>query len=424
MLPLLAAIFLWSIFHIWRLRLNDKIRARLNPSWESLRKHFGVKKLRPGWRSEKLISKAINGAFLGSTYDWCSVAFFLGWLGLFLQLKAFELFERPAFATLYKILFCSVILLILISAFRLAHTWQELRRFLLELKRQRANVVFTRVKQDWPSIWYYGSEDPDWDYMVRSDETLRQLRKDMGNDSPFLDAQDRVAQTVTKIRRTRRKLQDVSFWYRPRLDKLEAKGHYCQLENYVQEAQERLAETLNLALDRLRKAWKEESPWLEEEDSEEKREDRPVIVHCKEQTDGVPGWQKLLEKYVALRYVAFIRAVIARIRLLLIFLAVSFSLALISLLIYSFEPHRALIWLVTAIFVVIGYISVSVLMQIHRDPILSRITGTKPNELGLMFYVRIAALGVPPALTLLATHFPSIGRFVVSFLQPGLEALK
>jgi hypothetical protein len=116
--------------------------------------------------------------------------------------------------------------------------------------------------------------------------------------------------------------------------------------------------------------------------------------------------------------------VLARIRTLLIFLAVSFSLVLISLVIYTFEPHRALIWWVTAIFIVIGFIVVSVLMQMHRDPILSRITGTKANELGLTFYIRIAALGAAPLLTLLATHFPSIGRYFVSFLQPGLEALK
>jgi hypothetical protein len=107
-----------------------------------------------------------------------------------------------------------------------------------------------------------------------------------------------------------------------------------------------------------------------------------------------------------------------------IFLPVSFSLALISLAIYSFEPHRGLIWSVTALFVGIGFIMLTVLMQMHRDPILSRITGTKPNELGLTFYVRIAALGIGPLLTLLATHYPSISRYVVSFLQPGLEALK
>jgi hypothetical protein len=67
---------------------------------------------------------------------------------------------------------------------------------------------------------------------------------------------------------------------------------------------------------------------------------------------------------------------------------------------------------------------VTVLMQVHRDPILSRITGTQANDLGLDFYIRIFTLGVVPLLTLLSVHFPAIGRSLVSFLQPGLEALK
>ena len=75
-------------------------------------------------------------------------------------------------------------------------------------------------------------------------------------------------------------------------------------------------------------------------------------------------------------------------------------------------------------FAIVGFITVEVLIQVHRDPILSRITGTHPDELGLAFYVRIVSLGVVPLLTLLSTHFPAIGRSLVSFLQPGLEALK
>jgi hypothetical protein len=63
-------------------------------------------------------------------------------------------------------------------------------------------------------------------------------------------------------------------------------------------------------------------------------------------------------------------------------------------------------------------------MQAHRDPVISRITGTQPNELGWQFFVRIATLGAVPLLTLLATHFPSIGRYLLSFFQPGLEAIK
>jgi hypothetical protein len=64
------------------------------------------------------------------------------------------------------------------------------------------------------------------------------------------------------------------------------------------------------------------------------------------------------------------------------------------------------------------------MMQAPRDTILSHITGTKPNELGFDFYLRIFTLGVVPLLTILATHFPSIGHFLTSFLQPGVNALK
>jgi len=62
--------------------------------------------------------------------------------------------------------------------------------------------------------------------------------------------------------------------------------------------------------------------------------------------------------------------------------------------------------------------------QLHRDPILSRVTGTVGNALDLHFYVRLVAFGALPLLTLLATHFPAIGHYLVSFLQPSLEALK
>jgi hypothetical protein len=47
-----------------------------------------------------------------------------------------------------------------------------------------------------------------------------------------------------------------------------------------------------------------------------------------------------------------------------------------------------------------------------------------PVLLDLHFYLRLVAFGGVPLLTLLATHYPSIGRYLVGFLQPSLEALK
>jgi hypothetical protein len=165
-------------------------------------------------------------------------------------------------------------------------------------------------------------------------------------------------------------------------------------------AQDFFAKTLNNVLDGLSAIWA-----------------LPVEVQ-----KGI-AWRKLLEKYVALRWAAFIRGVIGRIRLLIIFLAVSFSLAMISLVVYSFEPHREVLWAVTAVFMAIGLIIVKVLIEMHRDPVLSYITNTKPGQLDSTFFLHLT-LGVAPLLTLLATYFPGIGRYVISFLQPGLEALK
>ncbi len=131
-----------------------------------------------------------------------------------------------------------------------------------------------------------------------------------------------------------------------------------------------------------------------------------------------------MEEFVAWRYEGFIRTVLGHMKHSLMFLAVAFSLVLISLNLYAFEPHDSLLWSLTVIFIVLGALTIVSLMQIHRDPILSRMSGTTPNDLGLDFYVRIVSFGAAPLITLLATHFPSIGRYVTSFLQPGLEALK
>ncbi len=417
MLPLLAVIYLAAIFYAWHLRFNDKVRPRLNPSDKGTEGDSGKGKLRPGWRSEKFIVDAINNDRRNALWAGCM---FVIWALVFDPFR-FAPFESPWFQKVYGWLFCIVILLILASGFRLALVWRKLRRFLLELNRQRVRIVFSRLKgEDWPSIWFYGSEDADWDYMVRSEEIILQLKN--GGDSSTATWPDGDT-AIKNIRRERRKLQEESFDMRV-LHTFTRSRHDGQIEKYFCRAQDYLATILNRALDALQEIWHKQPPWVEEED-EEPASTNGVVVHCcKEEVDTATGWQRQLEKYVALRYVAFIRGVIARIRLLVIFLPVSFSLALISLSIYSFEPHRELIWSVTALFVGIGCIMLTVLMQMHRDPILSRITGTKPNELGLTFYVRIAALGIGPLLTLLATHYPSISRYVVSFLQPGLEALK
>jgi hypothetical protein len=446
MLPLLASVYIGAIFYIWHLLFNDKIRPRLNPSWGKspeentlgvrLRRFFfedhqltetnpswdksceksalrltvrrllcdckshldqrpeqvsDEKKLRPGLRSEPLIAEAVNqdvhNVLIG-------VLILTLWVLVFRQ-PQFELFERHSFQWLFETLFGLVMLLILVSGFRLARIWQKLQKFLQDLNRQRAGRVFSHLEfKGWTYLWFYGSEDPDWDYMLRSFEVLQELWKTPERPS-CSEAVDAAIKYIRKIRRDQQKEGLGAF--HP-FEIAETDG---ELENALNDAEDLLAATLNDVLDRMLVIWG----------------DPPSTPK------GVQR-QKLLEKYAALRWFSFIRAVVARIRLLILFLAIGFSLALFSLVIYSFEPHQELLWSVTALFIAIGLIVVTVLIQMHRDPILSRIVGTEPGKLDLKFYERIIALGVAPVLTLLATHFPSIGQYVVSFLKPGLEAMK
>jgi hypothetical protein len=55
---------------------------------------------------------------------------------------------------------------------------------------------------------------------------------------------------------------------------------------------------------------------------------------------------------------------------------------------------------------------------------MSRITDTKANELGRTFFLRVAQYGALPLVTLLSSQFPEINRFLFSWLQPAIDAIK
>jgi hypothetical protein len=97
----------------------------------------------------------------------------------------------------------------------------------------------------------------------------------------------------------------------------------------------------------------------------------------------------------------------------------SFVLAIVAWNSYPFEPRRLINWLFTILLVVFCVPIIWVFAQMHRDPILSRITDKKPNELGWDFYLRVASFGAVPVLTWLAYNYPAIGSVLFKLFQPG-----
>jgi hypothetical protein len=132
----------------------------------------------------------------------------------------------------------------------------------------------------------------------------------------------------------------------------------------------------------------------------------------------------LAEGFVALHYSLFLLYGMRQIQNLLWFPSIGFVLLMFSLNSYSFQSPqwigRFLLLLLVAITLTLG----SCLIEIERDPILSRIAGTNPGELNAPFYLKLARYGALPVFGLLASLFPSISNVLFSWMQPALEALK
>lgn len=446
MLTLLAVMYCWSIVEVWRIRFNNRQRPRLELGQTGF----------PGGFSEQPIASAVSRFFLGRPYVVAFFVIFAFWLALFDPLHPFQSFEDRAFSFVYTALFAVAMAMMLSCGLRLWEVWSMLRGLLQELERTPLRLAFGRLRGfRWYSIWRQGGDEDQWINMSRSLEAIRQIKKcdsiaqESRTDSPsgatadsgglngdvekLEEAAKEIRLCLPEIRRRKitwvfshclREYQDASrcpgdaeaddVKKRPLVDLL------YEIEQQFLRVQHGFANVLKTVMQELQKKWSERCLVLVEHE-ELQSDDHPTAAP--EELSDEKHLQQL-EEYAALRYLAFIRGVLWHIRHLLFFLVFSFTLVLISLNVYSFEPHKTLVWSFTATFCVVGFVIVLVLAQLHRDQILSRATGTKPNELGGEFYVRVIALGAIPLLTLVATHFPSIGHYLLSYLQPGLQALK
>ena len=437
MIPLLVAVYAWTLFEVWRLRFNDTMRPRLFTSEALLAPEARQKRTErnyPGINTEEPIANAIKAYWLKGGYVALFVAAFIVWLSSLHPTDPFVLFDGRSFAKLYGVLFCLVVALMLSAGLRMMQIWASLRLLLAELDRSPVRKTFVRLKERSWSFWRQGGEAAEWAYMARSLEAADRLRC-VGSLVSAEDLPGAVQKNVNEVREKLAKfhrsrplfanahsLVEYVRELRRKADLKSRDAADCTcvesvrtLETAIETLQRSLAGALERTLDVLHSMWAEWPNRLRDSTSDDSSK-AAWALGAKQQA--------CVEEFVALRYVAFVRGALGHLRHVMIFVAISFSLVLISLNIYSFEPHRSLIWSFTAIFVVTGFMVVGVLMQLHRDPIMSRITHTPAHSLDLHFYLRIVAFGAVPLLTLLATNFPSVGRYLISFLGPSLEALK
>ena len=152
-------------------------------------------------------------------------------------------------------------------------------------------------------------------------------------------------------------------------------------------------------------------------------EARELTLHAAP-AEEEPAHIRLAEEFVAIRYVSLIRAVLVNVRHLMTFVTCAFVLSMVAWYSYPFQPRTEIDAAFTALLLCMGAGMVWVLAQIHRDPILSRLTRTNANELGFDFYMRIVTFGALPVITWLAYQFPAVGGTILKYLQPASQVVK
>ena len=139
---------------------------------------------------------------------------------------------------------------------------------------------------------------------------------------------------------------------------------------------------------------------------------------------GMPPHICAAEEFFVLPYLGFIQNTLGRVRTIAFSIASLFVAATIGVSCYPFDPLPVIGAVFLILFALVGTTMIFTYGEMCRDATLSHIANTTPGELGMEFWVKMAAFGIGPLIGLLTTLFPSMTDFVVSFLQPGAQAFK
>jgi hypothetical protein len=358
-------------------------------------------------------------------------------------------FHLTPYEFLISALFYPLLVVAMTGAVRMLYIWSSLSEGLLEpLERSSLRFAFSRLTNvAWMSMLRQGGLLEYWRDMTRSTEAIQQMSHiseitdSMNAHNPIClqkadvarnDLQQHIRTLLDLVRVTtpsRREGNQQQPW--------DECGNYlrgkdlplpsdrgelnlmCAIEcDYATFAEALLAGVLVPYWSEMRcspvEAELPPSPASVKEKHEAESPEKPGSKACVD-----PPYIRLAEEFLAIRYLSLIRSVLINLRQLMTFVSAAFVLALVAWNSYPFQPRQWINWAFTGLLFMLGAGVVYVFAQMHRNPILSRITGTQANELGIDFYIRLVAFGAVPVLTWLASQFPTIGSSVSRLLQSG-----
>ncbi len=332
--------------------------------------------------------------------------------------------EGRLFDYMVCVLVIFLAMLIFLRSYSFLRIWRGLYRLLEALELRPIRFAFSNLPNDvsWSPLWQYGARRKSYTLLIRSLESLRALHECDPNYYPALATDiDELASDTKQI------LTDVNLGLEENISVTEAL--VFKLSSITDKLAERLEsrgwnQKNSETVAKMEKACdastvrKGSASWF--------KFGREVSFELKAAPSDCGPAEKpdiLAAEVVALRYLAYIRYVMRHLRNILSFITTGFILLTLALNCYPFQTPNLIHWSITAVFVLISVVLLYAFQEMSRNEILSRITDTKAGELDAGFFTRIVSVGALPVLAVVASHFPSVGRFLFSWVQPAISAL-
>ena len=312
---------------------------------------------------------------------------------------------------------------IAVNCYDLTMLWRHVRRMLAQIELLPLKTALERVSRDWPRqpIWAFHRSVS---RQLLDQQMLHSLhdRQVLGRpqQAPMVQASagHATAATAAPLLTHDPSAQFARFvevTFHPHRDnpKPNQAGHF--IERQVAALQEYEIESCQIAqeilVDDLAPVW------------------RASVNEDLESTDDYskqPPAQKFLRHssdFVMLQLSRYIVYTVEQTRRIMLHISVGFLMLTLVLSSYPLQGPLAVSRFVAVLFLAVGLVVVRVLAGMERHPILSKISRTKPGELNREFWVQLITVGALPLVGVLAHLFPSISRFLFSWVAPSVEAL-
>jgi hypothetical protein len=149
-----------------------------------------------------------------------------------------------------------------------------------------------------------------------------------------------------------------------------------------------------------------------------------VPLPCGTKFDENNCFVEIGDEFIAMRVAAYIRYITLHMKNLMMFMSLGFLFTLLAAISYPFNKPQVIAWLATLLLAALLFSVGTILAQMDRDAILSRLGNSASGKFHYApFLKHMLAVGGLPLITLLSTLFPAIGSFLFSWAGPVLENL-